>query len=176
MRLAEYSDETRCLSRHSIDLGSPRPNAGEGSCEKIENRLLPALSVRRSARSTQVERALRARFRLWIQNRDGSRSSQFNFFTASGARGEGASTRLIDPAGLQTLIQRWVPRADPGYRIPPHPQPLSRVGARGAEFTLLPQRTDTHGTCYYNSQSSVRAEYQEQGFPAALLIRSTAVP
>ena len=33
---------------------------GEGSCEKIENRFLPALSVRRSARSTQVERALRA--------------------------------------------------------------------------------------------------------------------
>jgi hypothetical protein len=36
----------------------------EGSCNKIENRLLPALSVRGSARSTQVERALRARFRL----------------------------------------------------------------------------------------------------------------
>ena len=30
VRLAEYGDETRCLSRHSIDLGSPRPNAGEG--------------------------------------------------------------------------------------------------------------------------------------------------
>ena len=57
---------------------------GEGSCEKIENRLLPALSVRRSARSTQVERALRARFHLTIQRRDGSGLAQFNFFTASG--------------------------------------------------------------------------------------------
>ena len=56
----------------------------EGSCEKIENRLLLARSVRRSARSTQVERALRARFRLWIQNRDGSGLSRFNFFTAPG--------------------------------------------------------------------------------------------
>ena len=56
----------------------------EGSCEKIENRLLPALSVRRSARSTQVERALRARFHLWIRRRDGSGLAQFNFFTASG--------------------------------------------------------------------------------------------
>ena len=65
-------------------IGSPLPNAGEGSCEKIENRLLSTLSVRRSARSTQVERALRARFRLWIQNRDGSGLSRFNFFTASG--------------------------------------------------------------------------------------------
>ena len=38
--------------------------------------------------STQVERALRARFQLWIQNRDWSGSSRFNFFTASG-RGAG---------------------------------------------------------------------------------------
>ena len=38
--------------------GAPLPNAGEGSCGKCEKRLLPALSVRRSARSTQVERAL----------------------------------------------------------------------------------------------------------------------
>ena len=44
----------------------------EGSCEKIENRLLPALSVRRSARATQVERALRARFHLWARRRNGS--------------------------------------------------------------------------------------------------------
>jgi len=48
-----------------------------GSCEKIENRLLPALSVRRGtavprARATQVERALRARFHLWTRRRDGS--------------------------------------------------------------------------------------------------------
>ena len=46
------------------DVGTPRPNVGEGSFEKIENRLTPAPSVRTSARSTQVERALRARFRL----------------------------------------------------------------------------------------------------------------
>ena len=44
----------------------------QGSCEKIENRLFPTLSARRSARSTQVERALRARFHLWIRRRDGS--------------------------------------------------------------------------------------------------------
>ena len=63
--------------------------AHEGSCEKVENRLLPALSVRRGtavprARSTQVERALRARFHLWIRRRNGSGLVQFNFFTASG--------------------------------------------------------------------------------------------
>jgi hypothetical protein len=40
--------------------------------------------VRRSARSTQVERALRARFRLRIQSRRGSRSFRFNSFTAPG--------------------------------------------------------------------------------------------
>ena len=32
--------------------------------------LLSTRSVRRSARSTQVERALRARFRLWVQSRE----------------------------------------------------------------------------------------------------------
>ena len=57
-----------------------------GSCEKIENRLLPALSVRRSARATLVERSLRARFHLWIRRRDGSGLAQLNFFTASGLR------------------------------------------------------------------------------------------
>ena len=45
----------------------------------------PALSLRRSARSTQVERALRARFHLWIRRLEGSGFAQFNFFTASGA-------------------------------------------------------------------------------------------
>ncbi len=30
LRIAEYSDGTRGLSRNPIDLGSPRPNAGEG--------------------------------------------------------------------------------------------------------------------------------------------------
>jgi hypothetical protein len=62
----------------------PADHPARWSCEKIEDRVLPARSVRRSARSTQVERALRARFRPWIQNRDGAGSSRFNFFTASG--------------------------------------------------------------------------------------------
>ena len=35
----------------------------------------------------QVERALRARFRQRIQNRDRSRLSRFNFFTAPGGEG-----------------------------------------------------------------------------------------
>ncbi len=66
-----------------------RYSSREGSCEKIQNRLLPALSVRRSARSTQVKRALRARFHLWIRRRDGSGLAQFNVFTASGSEGCG---------------------------------------------------------------------------------------
>jgi len=57
-----------------------------GSCETIEDRLLPALSVRRGtavprARATLVERALRARFHLWIRRRDGSGLAQLNLFT-----------------------------------------------------------------------------------------------
>ena len=40
----------------------------------------------RSARSTQVERALRARFDLWIRRRDGSGLAQFNLFTGSGGQ------------------------------------------------------------------------------------------
>ena len=31
MRLTEYSDDTLCRSKHSIDFGPPRPNVGEGS-------------------------------------------------------------------------------------------------------------------------------------------------
>jgi len=58
----------------------PSPQRGEGSCEPIENRLLPALSVRRSARATLVERALRVRFHLWIQRRDGAGLAQFQSF------------------------------------------------------------------------------------------------
>ena len=61
----------------------------EGSCEEIENRLLPAPSVRRGtavprARSTQVERELCARFHLWIRRRDRSGLAQFDFSTALG--------------------------------------------------------------------------------------------
>ena len=55
----------------------------KGSREKIQDRVFTARSVRRSARSTQVERALRARFGLWIFGRDTSGVS-IQFFTASG--------------------------------------------------------------------------------------------
>jgi len=44
--------------------------------------------VRGIAHSTQVERALRARFRLWIQSCDGSGSFGFNFFTGPGGGAE----------------------------------------------------------------------------------------
>jgi len=69
-----------------VTINSP---LGKGSCEKIESRLLPALSVRRGtavsrARSTQVERALRARFHLWIRRRNGSGLAQFNFSQLQG--------------------------------------------------------------------------------------------
>jgi hypothetical protein len=55
--------------------------------KKLKYRPVPALSVRRGtavprARSTQVERALRACFRLWIQSLKGQRLYPFNFFTA----------------------------------------------------------------------------------------------
>ena len=30
MRIPEYSDDTLCFSKHSIDFGPPRPSAGEG--------------------------------------------------------------------------------------------------------------------------------------------------
>ena len=65
--------------------GGPIPSR-ERSCEKIKNRLLPALSVRRSARATLVERALRARFHLWVRGQGGSGLAQLIVFTASGAR------------------------------------------------------------------------------------------
>jgi hypothetical protein len=68
------------LTIHSSHEGK----GSQGSCEKIEDRLTPGLSVRRSARSTQVERTLRVRFHLWIRRRDGSGSAQFKRFTASG--------------------------------------------------------------------------------------------
>ena len=65
---------TLCLSKDLIDFGSPLPN--EGRCEEVKNRcrLLLALSVSRRtavprARSTRVERALRARFHLWMRRR-----------------------------------------------------------------------------------------------------------
>ena len=57
-----------------------------------------------------------------------------------GARGEGGSIRLIGSRVIQTRTRRWVPCLYRRYRNPPHPQPLSRVGARGAESTVLPQQ------------------------------------
>ncbi len=71
--------------------------------------LLPARSVRWSARSTQVERALCARFRLWIQNRDGSGLSRFNFFTAPGDSGFADTARglsCLRPTNLAKTTQR----------------------------------------------------------------------
>ncbi|MSO23708.1 MAG: hypothetical protein EXQ58_10770 [Acidobacteria bacterium] len=56
--------------------------------EKIENRLLSGKNLAPERRSAQVGRALRARSRLWIQNRDASGWCRLNFFTVSG---EGAS-------------------------------------------------------------------------------------
>ena len=83
---------------------TPSPRR-QGRCEKIENRLLPALSVRRGtavprARATLVERALRARFRLWIRRRDGSGLAQLNFFTASGCQGSRAGGGIRNAATL----------------------------------------------------------------------------
>jgi len=75
-------------------IGSPRPSAGEGNCERIENRLLPALSVRRSARATQVERALRARFHLWIRRRAAQGWLNSIFSQLQGLGGEGDTSRL----------------------------------------------------------------------------------
>jgi hypothetical protein len=82
----------------------------KGSCEKIEDRLLPARSVRRSARSTQVEGALRTRFGLWIQNRDRSEPSRFNFFTAPGGGGE-AVWRLSYNTGKLNIDGSTMPSA-----------------------------------------------------------------
>ena len=76
---------------------SPPP---EGSCERIENRLLSALSVRGSARATQVERALRARFHRWTRRWDGSGLARFNFFTASGPGVGGGFETTTHPVWL----------------------------------------------------------------------------
>ena len=78
LRIANHSDTSASSSDTAAvaDIGCPRANAGEGSCEKIQDRLFPARSVRGSAR-----------FRLQILSRDGSRSFGFNFFTAP--RGQG---------------------------------------------------------------------------------------
>jgi membrane fusion protein, multidrug efflux system len=77
-----------------------------------------------------------------------------------GVRGEGGSTRLIDPGEIQTRTRRCVPCADRCYRNPPHPQPLSRVGARGAESSVLLQRTGMDGTCHHNSRRFVNARQE----------------
>ncbi len=106
--------------------GSPSPNVGEGNCEQIENRLLPALSVRRGtaaprACSAQVERALRARFHLWIRRRDGSGLAQFIFFTASKAEGRGGSAS----AGVAAKTQYRMGIAEPGQEHSSGARPLA---------------------------------------------------
>ena len=72
--LAEYEDEDEDEAQNGL---------AQDRCEKLEIGTFPARSVHRSARSTLQERALRARFRLRIQNRDGSGSSRFYFFHSS---------------------------------------------------------------------------------------------
>ena len=57
--------------------------------------------------------------------------------------------------GSEILIQSRVSGVDLAERYPPHPQPLSRVGARGADardlFCIRPARQK----CHYDLQSSV---------------------
>ena len=86
LRHALAFDETfplETMKKSKIHL--PRlPRGGEGSCEKIEDRLFPARSVRRGARSTQVERALRARFwSFYIFGAGGTPAPQPEATTAS---------------------------------------------------------------------------------------------
>jgi hypothetical protein len=56
------------LRPHSVTLG-------KGSCEKIDDWLSPERKRAQERPLHQVERALRARFRLWIKNRNLSDSS-----------------------------------------------------------------------------------------------------
>jgi len=53
-----------------------------GAVKAFDSWLLPAQSVRWSARSTQVERTLREHFRLWSRSWCGSGVPQFDFFAA----------------------------------------------------------------------------------------------
>ena len=86
-----------------------RPCGSEGSCEKIENRLHPALSVRRSARATQVERALRARFHLWTRRRDGSGwlNSFFSQLQGGGTAALPPPIPNVEPGCLNTKFRIW---------------------------------------------------------------------
>jgi membrane fusion protein, multidrug efflux system len=70
-----------------------------------------------------------------------------------GAKGEGASTQRTGPA-----VQFWVPPTDRLYRNPPHPQPLSGAGARGAASKVWRQRTAAHGICRNASCHSANAK------------------
>jgi hypothetical protein len=70
--------------------------------------------MRRSARSTGVERALRARFRLWIQSCDKSGSSRLNFSQLLQGRGAVGSLR-----GMVGFPLRWTtPAMARGHGIP----------------------------------------------------------
>ena len=63
--------------------------------KKLPSWLFTAGGVRRSARFTLVERALRARFRLWLQNRDKSGLSDAVFSQLQG-RCQGNGGRLTE--------------------------------------------------------------------------------
>jgi hypothetical protein len=77
------------------------------------------------ARSTQVERALRARFQLWIQNHNGSAPRRFNLFTAPGAGGEG-DTSL--PGQLPKLGSGVLGEHQLGVRpLTPHPEAVKKL-------------------------------------------------
>jgi hypothetical protein len=78
-----FVDQLLVEKRFSLTPALPAPHK---SCEKIEHRLPPGLSVRRSARSTQMEHALRARFYLRIRRWDGSAPAQFNSYQGSNAK------------------------------------------------------------------------------------------
>ncbi len=54
-----------------------------GSCEELKDGSSRKMGVRGSARSTQVEGALRARFQPWLKIRVGSGLARFDFFTGS---------------------------------------------------------------------------------------------
>ena len=57
-----------------------------------------------------------------------------------GVRGEGASTLLDIPAIVpRSSVQSWVSGVDLAERYPSHPQPLSRVGERGAQSSIVTQ-------------------------------------
>ena len=85
------------LLNDSLDFGSPLPNAG--SCEKIENRLLPALSVRRG---TAVPRA-----RATLDRGRESRSSP-SLRTVRADLPHTALQSVVLPHRGLTDLSRWV--------------------------------------------------------------------